>query len=168
MAAPPLVVIEGGSPTALAAARAELLASGWPLVEGCSGARPGVVCAARIDSSRAAQHAVLAAVAGAGLLLEADAEREVLDLCYEDLRRLGTLDLRFGDPDAGPYLGPDERSLLELLLGGSSLGQAARTLHLSRRTADRRLASARRQLGAASTPEALVLASAAGVRSQPS
>ena len=46
---------------------------------------------------------------------------------------------------------------------GASLGQAAADLHLSRRTADRRLAAARKALDAASTPEAVVKATRLGL-----
>jgi DNA-binding CsgD family transcriptional regulator len=51
---------------------------------------------------------------------------------------------------------PDGTSLLALLLQGRSLGEAAPLLHLSRRTADRRLAAARVALGVATTAEALL------------
>jgi len=53
-------------------------------------------------------------------------------------------------------LTPEGLRLLGLLVEGFSLGEAAGSLHLSRRTADRRLAAARRALGAATTAEALV------------
>lgn len=55
-----------------------------------------------------------------------------------------------------------EVALLQMLLTGMTLGEAARTAHLSRRTADRRLASARLALGAGSTTQALIRASARG------
>jgi DNA-binding CsgD family transcriptional regulator len=88
----------------------------------------------------------------------------VIDQLCDDLRRLGELDHRIGErSDAGPELSADERALLAQLIAGRSLGEAARALHLSRRTADRRLASARRALGAASTSEALVIAWRNGV-----
>jgi DNA-binding NarL/FixJ family response regulator len=53
--------------------------------------------------------------------------------------------------------------LLAHLVGGATLGAAAKALHVSRRTADRRLASARRALNAASTAEAVVMARQAGI-----
>jgi DNA-binding NarL/FixJ family response regulator len=43
-----------------------------------------------------------------------------------------------------------------LLAEGKALGRAAEELHLSCRTADRRLASARDKLGVATTAEAVV------------
>lgn len=53
-------------------------------------------------------------------------------------------------------LTPEGLRLLGLLVEGMSLGEAARSIHLSRRTADRRLAAARLALGAATTAEALI------------
>ena len=58
-------------------------------------------------------------------------------------------------------LDPQVQSLLRLMVDGATLGDAARALHLSRRTADRRLAEARRVLGVRSTTEALVAVAAA-------
>jgi DNA-binding NarL/FixJ family response regulator len=48
-----------------------------------------------------------------------------------------------------------QRRLLELLERGLSVSEAARRLHLSRRTAERRLAAARAALGAARNAEAV-------------
>ena len=58
-------------------------------------------------------------------------------------------------------LDPQVQSLLRLMVDGATLGDAARALHLSRRTADRRIAEARRVLGVRSTTEALVTVAAA-------
>jgi DNA-binding CsgD family transcriptional regulator len=109
--------------------------------------------------------AVLAAVRGADLVVTATAKRDVIDQLCDDLRRLGTVEHRV-EAAVRPAvtLSADERALLAALLGGASLGEAAAALHLSRRTADRRLATARRALGASSTAEALVLAAQAGVK----
>jgi DNA-binding CsgD family transcriptional regulator len=154
---PPLIVVEG-SVSAFAAARADITAGGWTVVESWAAARRGVVCAAVVDGEGSARSVVLAALAGAGVLVHGVAPRDVLDRLCDDLRRLGPLDHRIAEPDATPTLEPDDRALLELLLGGASLGDAAHTLHISRRTADRRLARARLALGAATTTEAVVLA----------
>ncbi len=121
-----------------------------------------------VPDRRAAVDAVLAAVRGADLVIAATAKRDVIDQLCDDLRRLGTVEHRVaprGEPaDPAVALSADERALLVALLGGASLGEAAAALHLSRRTADRRLAAARRTLGAGSTAEALVLAAQAGLR----
>ena len=121
-----------------------------------------VVRAARITTPHEAALAVLAAVNGERLVLLAAAEREVIDRLCDDLRRLGTLDHHVGAP-AGPRLAPDERELLAHLVGGATLGAAARALHISPRTADRRLAAARAALGARSTAEAVALATKLGI-----
>jgi len=103
-----------------------------------------------------AAEALLAAVGGAGVVVHARAERDVIDRLVDDLRRLGPVDHRTEEPEPGPGLTADERRLLDALAQGKTLGEAAAVLHLSRRTADRRLASARQKLGAASTAEAVV------------
>lgn len=118
----------------------------------------------RVADRAAATDAVLAAVAGRDLVVHAVAPREVIDQLCDDLTRLGDLDHRIGAvPASEPDLSADERALLAQLLAGRTLGEAARALHLSRRTADRRLAAARRALGTTSTSEALVLARRNGV-----
>lgn len=163
MRRPPLVVIEGHAPATREQAVAAAVAEGWRVVEGWSEAGPGIVCTGFVDDDDAAQRAVLAAVAGGGLIVEATAGRELRDRLCDDLRRLGTVDHRVSDA-AAPALSDEERTLLRLLLRGASLGEAAAALHLSRRTADRRLASARRALGCATTSEALVVARRMGLR----
>ena len=54
-----------------------------------------------------------------------------------------------------PALCADGRAILGLLAEGATLGAAAATLHLSRRTADRRLAEARAALRVERTVEAV-------------
>jgi DNA-binding NarL/FixJ family response regulator len=125
----------------------------------------GDVVVLSVADREAAVAAVLAAVRGADLVVTATAKRDVIDQLCDDLRRLGTVEHRV-EAAVRPAvtLSADERALLAALLGGASLGEAAAALHLSRRTADRRLATARRALGASSTAEALVLAAQAGVK----
>jgi DNA-binding CsgD family transcriptional regulator len=53
----------------------------------------------------------------------------------------------------------EQRQLLRLLADGLSVAEAAAFLHLSRRTAERRLAEARAVLGVATTAEAVLRAS---------
>ena len=159
---PPLIVVEGPD-QAFARARAEVVGAGWETIDGCAAPRRDRVCLCRVEDEASARSVVMAALAGGGVLAHGVAPREVLDRLCDDLRRLGPLDHRLGDPAPGPALDADERALLELLLGGSTLGWTARQLHLSRRTADRRLAHARELLGARTTAEALVLARRAGI-----
>lgn len=120
------------------------------------------MCVGTVGDPAEAGHAVLAAIAGARLVLEACAPRDVIDQLCDDLRRVGQVDHRVGSSRT-PRVGSDERALLELLLGGASIGEAARRLHISRRTADRRLAAARHALDAGTTAEALRAAARLGV-----
>lgn len=60
--------------------------------------------------------------------------------------------------DVERALDDEQRRLLELLGHGLSVDETARRLHLSRRTAERRLADARSILGAATNAEAVLRA----------
>jgi DNA-binding CsgD family transcriptional regulator len=152
---PRFIVLEDADAGAAQAAIAELAGDGaliersWRVPRGRT-----TVCVGRIANVDDAGRAVLAAVRGARLVISADAPRDVIDQLCDDLRRLGDLDHRVGQSPA-PVLSVEQRALLAQLLAGATLGQAARTLHLSRRTADRRLAAARAALGARTTAEAL-------------
>jgi DNA-binding NarL/FixJ family response regulator len=136
---------------------------GGPMVHGWDGPAPpaAVRVGTVVDADTAAQ-AVLAAVRGCDLVVIGAAEREVIDQLCDDLRRLGQLEHRV-EPAGTPRLGAAERALLAHLVRGATLGEAAKALHVSRRTADRRLAAARRALGASTTAEAVVLARRLGI-----
>jgi DNA-binding NarL/FixJ family response regulator len=153
----PLVVVEAGDEHVADAIR-ELRAAGWEVVPGWKvpPGRARVVCTGAVESAADAAEALLAAVAGAGLVVAGRAGRDVLDRLCDDLRRLGTLDHRTQDSARRPRLTAEESALVELLLEGLTLGAAARRLAISRRTADRRLASVRQALGVETTAEALV------------
>jgi DNA-binding NarL/FixJ family response regulator len=150
----PLVVVEA-SEYALAHALREVERSGAHIVEGWRG-DAAVVCTSAVRDAADAAEALLAAVAGAGLVVHAQAERDVIDRLVDDLRRFGPVEHRTGEHEPGLGLTADERGLLGRLGEGKTLGEAAADLHLSRRSADRRLASARTKLGVATTAEAVV------------
>ena len=59
-------------------------------------------------------------------------------------------------------LDPDTLELLAVLGGGASIAEAAAAVHVSLRTAERRIAAARRALGVRSTAEAVVAVMGAG------
>jgi DNA-binding CsgD family transcriptional regulator len=145
------IVLEEADAAAVAAAVAELCGDGDAA---------GVV--RRVTGLDDAGRAVLAALRGVHLVIDAAAPREVIDQLCDDLRRIGDVDHRIG-PSSRPVLSAEQRALLGQLLGGATLGQAARALHLSRRTADRRLAATRAALGARTTAEALRRAAELGV-----
>jgi DNA-binding CsgD family transcriptional regulator len=150
----PLVVVEA-SERAFAYALREVERSGARMVEGWRN-DAAVVCSGVVRDAADCAEALLAGVAGAGLVVHAQAERDVIDRLVDDLRRFGRVDHRTGEPEPGPGLSVDERRLLDQLADGKTLGEAGSELHLSRRTADRRLASARDKLGVTTTAEAVV------------
>jgi DNA-binding CsgD family transcriptional regulator len=162
------IVLEAADSAAVECAADELAADGADVVHGWAAGRTGrpTVMVGRVAGLEDAGLAVLAAVRGARLVVDAVAAREVIDRLCDDLRRIAEVDHRVG-PARRPVLSAEQRALLARLLGGATLGQAARELHLSRRTADRRLAAARSALGAGSTAEALRLAAQLGVEPAP-
>jgi DNA-binding CsgD family transcriptional regulator len=162
------LVLEQHSPADVRAAAVELAGRLGPdtrIVEGWHRPLRGspVVCVGAVLTGSAASAAVLAAVAGSSLVIDAAADRDLIDRLCDDLQHLGQLEHRLAPPRP-PALPPAELELLALLMGGATLGQAARALHLSRRTADRRLSSARRTLGAGSTAEAVAAAGRLGIK----
>ncbi len=156
----PLLVLEGPAGIADREA-ARLRMKGYEVVAGfrtmVSRSRP-VVRVGIVASPSDAADALLAAIDGAGLVLEATADQGVIGRLVDDLRRLGPVEHRVGEHDAVPDLDPDARAILGLLAEGHSLGEAANVLGLARRTADRRLAAARRALGVDRTTEAIARA----------
>jgi DNA-binding NarL/FixJ family response regulator len=155
----PYVVVEGPA-IALEFAAQEATAAGWTVEPGFDGPhRSGHVVRSGVVAGTAdAEAALLAALAGEGLVVQATAPREVIDRLVDDLRRLGPVDHRVGQPERPRIVEPEARAILGLLAEGHSLGEAAAILGLSRRTADRRLAEGRRTLGVERTTEAIARA----------
>lgn len=156
----PLVVLEGPE-EALGPAVEELRRQGWDVRWGFAlgeaewdVARRRALCAGVLREPADAAAALIAAARGAGLAVVLAAEPAVADRFLEDLRHLGPVD--FGPAEAAQALGPEQAQLLGLLAEGLSLAEAAGRLYVSLRTAERRLAAARRTLGVASTAEALL------------
>ncbi len=115
-------------------------------------ARPRIIVRDEDD----AHAAVLAALEGAEVAVDPAADPALADRVHDDLRRLGRDGATPREVPVGPTLGPDEQHLLARIAEGMSLGEAAESLHVSRRTADRRLDAARCALGVATTAEAIV------------
>jgi DNA-binding NarL/FixJ family response regulator len=123
------------------------------------GWEPGeVVCAGHVQTRRDADAALLAAIGGAGIVALLPDDAELSASFFEDLRRLGPVEVADA-PQESPLarLDDEQRLLLGLLAEGLSVAAASRQVHVSRRTADRRLASARAALGVRSNAEAVVL-----------
>ena len=118
-------------------------------------ARRGPICVGRLAGEDDERAALVASAYGARLIALVGPDG-ISPGFLEDLGRLGRVEWREREQAPCSVLGAEERSLLEHLAAGLSLAEAARRLHLSRRTADRRLQAARRALGATSTAEALV------------
>jgi hypothetical protein len=163
MAVAPLLLVEG--PPRNAAARLALAieaarAEGWTIVKGWAAplARDRVICTGRIRNADDARRALLAAVAGSGLLVSSSADPETLDRFVDDLRRLGPVERVAAEPIGDRQLAPGQRALLGLLAEGVDLDAAALELGVTRRTAERRLAAARRVLGAGPTGSAIAAA----------
>lgn len=170
-AGPPLVLVPGGerAGAALAAARARLRASGWQVVTGL-GSRPAggrTILEGPVTCDEDAASAVLAAIDGYGLLVVLGIDGAALHRLEDDLRRLGAVEIADSEPAVGSRPpDPDGLAILALLASGHSLGEAADTLGLSRRTADRRLAAAKAALGADRTTEAIAVAARRGLLEQ--
>ncbi len=148
---PPIVVVEGGADSFAAAQRD--VRGVW-----------GVAHAVAVTTQEDAAAAVLRAVAGEAVVVHLRASAAVADQLLEDLRRLGPVDVR-QDREGRGALTPEEQELVSLLAEGTSIGEAARRLHISRRTADRRLAQVRRAAGASTTAEAVAALARGGPRS---
>lgn len=152
---PPIVVLDVATWDALMAPADSLRARGWEVIDRLENPPlrlDRLVCRALIPDEATAASAVLAASWGAGLLIGiGGAEPSTRERLLDDLERIAPLVREL--PSAGPEVHPDAAGLLNLLAAGWTLGHAAREMHLSRRTADRRLAEAKHQLGASSNPE---------------
>lgn len=136
------------------------LHAGWrPPRHGFAVTDARVVCHGAVLDADDAAAAVLAAARGAGIVAAVGPTPELAPRVFEDLSRLGTVQtLAAIEPvDDAPdtLLDRESYALLAALAQGQTLGVAARSLSISPRTADRRLAAARRRLGVTTTAEAL-------------
>jgi DNA-binding CsgD family transcriptional regulator len=152
-----LVLLVGGVKDARKAA--EGLGGGWRPHRGWalapapwSVAQQRLVTWGVVTGEEDARGALLAGTRGAGVVAAFDREGRLLEQLYEDLRRLGPVDLRDG---AGGSLTAEDEQLLALLRAGHSQAEAAAALHYSSRTVKRRIARIRRTLGVETTVEAL-------------
>jgi hypothetical protein len=123
----------------------------------------GVAWRVVVRDRAGAARAVRAALAGIDLVIEPGGDEHAWTALLEDLRRLGPLEHVTAALDGGtPLLEPETLLLLAHLASGSPVAEAARRTGVSRRTADRRLAEARRAFGVGTTVEAVMAAREAG------
>lgn len=135
---------------------------GWRPVEGfdlpgapwdLSGRR--LVAIGQIDSEADAEAALQALARGVGLIVRVGVDGDLRHRILEDVHRLGDVrQVGLGDPEV-PDLDDDDRRLLEALSTGATVADAARELHISLRTANRRLAAIRATFGVDTTARAV-------------
>ena len=119
-----------------------------------------VLCVGVVASAAEARAVVEAVSRGAAVAACVTLTGRVRQQLLEDLHRVGTVEARSTHlhhavrPDA-QSLTPEQRDLLDALVDGCTITEAASLLHLSRRTATRRLAECRDRLGLATTAEAM-------------
>lgn len=114
----------------------------------------------RVPDLDTARLAVLAAARGAGVVVVADPDAEPGRSLLADLTRIGPVG-RDADTDADDTpddlpLNEEQRALLERLAAGETIASAATSEFLSLRTANRRIAEARKALGVRTTREAVL------------
>lgn len=110
------------------------------------------VCRGEVADHDLAAAATSALARGVGLVIAVGLAGDDRRRFEEDLIRTGQLVL---DDDPTNGLGPDHTALLDGLAEGLSVTAAAARAHVSRRTANRRLAEVRARLGVGSTAEAV-------------
>lgn len=112
-----------------------------------------IVAAGSIDSESEASAALQALARGVGLDVSIGIGGDLRHRVLEDLHRLGAV-VDVGPTDVERFeVDDEERLLLDALSDGATVAQAAAALHLSLRTANRRLAGLRSRLGVNSTAE---------------
>jgi DNA-binding CsgD family transcriptional regulator len=120
-----------------------------------------VVCCGPVSTFDDVSDVLLAAVRGAGIIARIEAGAEPARRLLEELGSLGEVEERARRHGDVTELSLEQIELCRLLGRGLSLADAATQLHLSRRTAFRRLASVREALNVSTTREAVLIACAA-------
>lgn len=113
-----------------------------------------LMCIGRVTDLEVARQAVAAAARGVGLAVSVELTGDDKRRFLEDLERLGASPAGKASTTAD-LLDADHGELLAALATGATLTAAAADLHLSRRTAHRRIAEARQRLGVNTTVEAV-------------
>lgn len=142
-----------------------LARAGWHTREGFALPEAGwdvtgqkLVLFGRVPDRDAAELAVLAAARGAGVVVIADEHSETGAAVLADLSRIGAVHAGPGESDVDDDLplNVEQRALLDRLGAGQTIAGAAEEEFLSLRTANRRIAEARKALGVRTTREAVL------------
>ncbi|QSB06786.1 LuxR family transcriptional regulator [Natronoglycomyces albus] len=118
-----------------------------------------LVCVGRLGDTHTASQAVLAAARGAGVVAICDPTGALGRRVRRDLERIGPLGWMPGTGEASANdVGLDEQQckLLDHLAQGLTIAAAAEAEFISLRTANRRIAAARRSFGVSTTRQAVV------------
>jgi DNA-binding NarL/FixJ family response regulator len=122
-----------------------------------------MVAWAVVASAVDVEAALLAGSRGVDLVLELRVDARERSAFLDDLSRI--VEVReFVEPRVAEVLSGDERAVLEGLAHGQTLTDVAAALGMSRRTATRRLTSAKAALGVRTTAEALAVVGRTDVR----
>lgn len=114
------------------------------------------VAVGTIESDADAQDALLAATRGCGLVVLLTSDEPWAVAFAADVGRVAEQRAPAEQVSRLP-LEDKQREVLELLADGHSIGEAARRLFVSLRTANRRLSDAREALGVSTTREAVLI-----------
>lgn len=109
-----------------------------------------LIVAATVSDGMSAAAVLSAVQRGATVALRIRLPEPFRSEFIDQLRRVADI-----QPEATPALSDQHRALLDHLRRGESLTEAARALHVSRRTVDRRLAEIKSIMRVATTTEAL-------------
>jgi hypothetical protein len=135
-----------------AALTAEVLGAGWRIAVDVED-DPDLVVALTVHEPADAKRVVLTALDGTGVLVRADAPPLVVDDLVDDLRRIRPV--LVANADTVVPLETETWRLLHSLVHGATLAVAARSLHMSSRTANRRITGARDVFGVTSRAQLL-------------
>lgn len=115
------------------------------------------LCVGAIGDEREAGRAIEALSRGVGLAVVLRVTGDLRHRTLEDLHHLGIVTRGSAAGGVAGRLDAEDLGLLRLLAGGRTVAAAAEAVHISRRTANRRLAQVRARLGVETNAEAISL-----------
>jgi DNA-binding NarL/FixJ family response regulator len=155
------VLLIAGNPTEAIAARRRLGRKGYQFramePRGQELGESSSVVHCKVTSNDDAMKALSWAAMGYSLLVEVEDQSQIALCLIDDLERIGPVEFAKVTPNANSGdLSATQIALLTLLRDGSTLTDAADSLFLSRRTANRRLTEARTFFGTKSHRETIL------------